>query len=114
MPEDHSSKRGSSGSREKDRSQMLLKTDNHIKLCLDRERRKNAELKSLVARLHATVREVAAFIERALGDQGAPLEGRAAFLERLVERVKSMLSVSVSGGQAHFFSSVELSKLIED
>jgi hypothetical protein len=94
---------------------MLLKTDNHIKLCLDRERRKNAELKSIVARLHATVREVAAFIERAVREgESVPLEGRPAFLEKLVERVKSMLSVSATGGQAHFFSSVELSKLIED
>lgn len=34
------------------------------------------------------------------------MEGRIAFLERLVERVKSMLFVSATGGQAHFFSSV--------
>jgi hypothetical protein len=94
---------------------MVLKTDNHVKLCLERERRKNAELKSVVARLHSTIREVNAFVERALKErEGVPLETRAAFLEKLVDRVKSMLFVSATGGQAHFFSSVELSKLIED
>ncbi len=86
---------------------MLLKTDNHIKLCLERERRKNAELKSVVARLHNTIREVNAFMERALKErEGVALEGRSAFMEKLVERVKSMLFVSATGGQAHFFSSV--------
>lgn len=60
-----------------------------------------------MARLHNTAKEANLFMERAMKEREAvPIEGRIAFLERLVERVKSMLFVSATGGQAHFFSSV--------
>jgi hypothetical protein len=61
----------------------------------------------VVSRLHATIKEVVSFIERALIEkEGMPLESKAIILEKLVERVKSMLFVSATGKQAHFFSSV--------
>ena len=60
-----------------------------------------------MARLHNTAKELNLFVDRAMKEKEAiAMEGRMAFLERLVERVRSMLFVSVSGGQAHFFSSV--------
>lgn len=50
--------------RRKDRSVMMVKTDNHFKLCLEREKKKNNELKALISRLQAKVTEVGLLIDR--------------------------------------------------
>lgn len=48
---------------------MVLKTDNHVRLCLERERRKNQELKAIVAKLHLKIKETNALIESSLRDR---------------------------------------------
>jgi len=46
-------RRSTESERRKERSTMMMKTDNHFKLCLEREKRKNTELKGVVGRVQA-------------------------------------------------------------
>lgn len=43
---------------------MMVKTDNHFKICLEREKRKNNELKGLVNKLQSKCKDVNSLIER--------------------------------------------------
>jgi hypothetical protein len=43
---------------------MEIKTENHFKICLDREKRKNVELKSLVGKLQTKHKQIHQLIEK--------------------------------------------------
>jgi asparagine synthetase A len=86
-----------------------------LKLCLDREKRKNAELKSIVAKLHHKIREANALIESSIhGKATVPKEELLRFYETLVDSVKYKLFVSNSSEHPQALSSAELSKFLEN
>jgi hypothetical protein len=47
-------------------TKTTLKTDNHFRLYLDRENRKNLELKGIVAKLHNKIKEVNCYIDKTI------------------------------------------------
>ena len=94
---------------------MMMKTDNHFKLCLEREKRKNTELKGVVGRVQAKNEQIRALVEQALKrkSQKSGSSEREKQLERLIEEIK-MKTILVSSPKkeirmdSHEFSDILL------
>ena len=82
----------------KDRGSMLMKTENHFKICMEREKRKNAELKGMVGKLQTKYKEIGFLIDKSLKeiDKDGLMSTRMRKLERVIEDVKLRLVLTMS------------------
>ena len=67
MIENPESRRRNSSAKARDRSEIAMKTENHFKVCLEREKRKNTELKGLIGKLQAKNKEIGRIVSDARG-----------------------------------------------
>lgn len=53
-------------SRGKDRSEIIMKTDNHYKICLEREKRKVAQLKGIISKFQTKNKDICFLVDKTL------------------------------------------------